>query len=319
VESILAQTYPHFDLLVLDNNSTDNTVPWLKTLTDARIRLQTSASSLSMVDSWARITSVPRQEFMTIIGHDDTLDPGFLAAVKDLIDRHPDAGLYQTGFRFINPDGQTIRYSKPVPEIEKPADYLRGRFEFQRDITGTGYVTRSADYDRVGGIPPFERLAFADDALWLSLMSGRYKAAEPSPFCAVRHHPKKESVSIDWSEILVGLNRLSDFVQSYVENDAETKAAAEAYSDGFMLAYHRNLYIRALVDASHTGGKVSSADYARLVSSLKKCAPAVGEGALRHSLQVRIIEMLTASPLRVSVPHLWSAYHRFKYRARKHA
>ena len=77
MESILSQTYPHFELLVLDNQSTDNTVPWLKSLADPRIRLQTSASSLSMVDSWARITSVPKQEFMTIIGHDDTARSGF--------------------------------------------------------------------------------------------------------------------------------------------------------------------------------------------------------------------------------------------------
>jgi hypothetical protein len=38
---------------------------------------------------------------------------------------------------------------------------------------------RSADYDRVGGIPPFEKLFFADDALWLSLLSGSCKMADP--------------------------------------------------------------------------------------------------------------------------------------------
>jgi hypothetical protein len=271
-----------------------------------------------MVDSWARITGVTKQEYMTVIGHDDELDPGFLEAIKNLIDRHPAAGLYQTGFRLINTDGGTIRFSRPVPERESPADYLQGRFTFERDITGTGYVMRSADYDRVGGIPPFERLSFADDALWLSLMQGRYKAAESAPLCAVRLHPKKESASMGWSDTLVGLNRLSDFLQSYVENDVEARKVALTYRDSFMLTYHRNLYIWALVDACHAGIRIKPADYRRIVSSLKKCAPAVA-GALRRSPKVLAIEMLNASPLKISVPPLWSAYNRLKFRARKHA
>ena len=269
-----------------------------------------------MVDSWARITSVPKQEFMTIIGHDDLLDPGFLAAIKNLIERHPEAGLYQTAFRLINSDGETIRHSHRVPEHETPAEYLRGRFDYKRDITGTSYAMRSADYDRVGGIPQFERLSFADDALWLSLMLGSYKAADPSPLCAVRLHPDKESASMGWSNTLVGLNRLSEFLQRYVGGDAEAKAVVQAHCDSFMLAYHRNFYIRALVDACHTGGRVSSADYQRIVTSLKKCAPSVA-GAMRHSPPVLALEVLNASPLRMSVPYLWGAYNHLKFRTRK--
>ena len=143
-----------------------------------------------------------------------------------------------------------------VPEHETPAEYLRGRFDYKRDITGTSYAMRSADYDRVGGIPQFERLSFADDALWLSLMLGSYKAADPSPLCAVRLHPDKESASMGWSNTLVGLNRLSEFLQRYVGGDAEAKAVVQAHCDSFMLAYHRNFYIRALIDACHTGGRV---------------------------------------------------------------
>lgn len=318
VSSILAQTYPHFDLLVLDNQSTDNTVPWLKTVTDDRLHLQTSDSALSIVESWGRITGVAKQEFMTIIGHDDMLDPGFLAAIKNLIERYPEAGLYQTGFRLIDLNGDTIRYSKPVPERETPADYLRGRFEFKRDITATGFVMRSADYDRLGGIPKFERLAFADDALWLSLMSGRYKIAEPQRLFAMRLHPKKESQSMGWSNILVGLDRLSDFLRNYIKNDAAAQNVMQLYGDRFMLAYHRNLYIWALVEACYSGSRIKSADYDCIVSSLKKCAPSVA-GALRHSPVVMVIETLNASPLRVIVPHLWSAYNMLKFRSRKHA
>lgn len=191
VESILAQTYPRLDLIILDNQSTDNTLSWLKSQTDSRIRLYSSTSALSIVESWARVKDVVKQEYMTLIGHDDKLDPDFLGAIKRLIDHYPDAKLYQTGSRFIDSDGRTIRSCRRVPERETPAQYLEGRFTFQRDITGTGTVMRSADYDRLGGIPHFERLFFADDALWLSLMQGGYKAYDPTELFAVRMHSKK--------------------------------------------------------------------------------------------------------------------------------
>jgi glycosyltransferase involved in cell wall biosynthesis len=313
VESILAQTYSHFDLLVLDNQSTDNTVPWLKSLTDSRIRLYSSSSALSIVDSWARIVGVEKQEYMTLIGHDDMLDPGFLDAIKSLIDRHPDAKLYQTGSRFIDSGGKTIRSCRPVPEREIPGQYLEGRFTYQRDITGTGVVMRSADYDRLGGIPHFERLFFADDALWLSLMQGSYKAYDSTELFAVRMHAKKESTTkpSSWPSLLLGLNQFSDFLQGYIQQDGEARVAVANHAAGFMLRYHHNLYIMALVDACQSGSQIDPAITERITASLARCAPSAGQAALRGSPKVAAIAALNATPLRRTVPHLWRAYHRF--------
>ena len=312
VESILSQSYPHFDLVVLDNQSTDNTVPWLKSLTDARIRLYRSSAPLSIVDSWARAVSVEKQEYMTLIGHDDTLDPGFLDAIKALIDRYADAKLYQTGSRFIDSGGRTIRSCRPAPRRETPAQYLEGRLTYQRDITGTGVVMRSADYDRLGGIPHFERLFFADDALWLSMMQGSYKAYDPAELFAVRMHAKKQSTTMPsaWPSLLLGLNQFSDFLQDYVARDTEACAAVAKYADGFMLRYHQNLYILALVEACQSGRKIDSVITRKIAASLAKCAPAAA-GRLRRSPKVAAVEALNATPLRPAVPYLWNAYHRF--------
>jgi glycosyltransferase involved in cell wall biosynthesis len=312
VESILAQTYPHFDLVVLDNQSTDNTVAWLKSRTDSRIRLYGSSSALSIVDSWARVVGVEKQEYMTLIGHDDVLDPGFLDTIKGLIDRHPEAKLYQTGLRLINSSGQKIRSCKPVPERETPAQYLEGRFTYRRDITGTGIVMRSRDYDRLGGLPHFERLFFADDALWLSLMQGGYKAYDPAELAAVRMHGKKESTTKPsaWRSLLLGLNQFSDFLQGYIQHDREARAAVASHATAFMLRYHQNLYILALVEACQSGRKIDPAVTEQIAASLAKCAP-VAAGALQSSPKVAAIAALNATPFRPVLPHLWEAYHRF--------
>ena len=317
VESILRQTYPHFELNVLDNQSSDNTMPWLKSLTDSRVRLWTSSSALSIEDSWARIKCIDKQEFMTLIGHDDILDSGFLAATKTLIDRHPDAALYQTGSRLINSDSKTIRSCRSVPDCETAAQYLSARFTFQRDIFGTGYVMRSADYDRIGGIPSFEKLFFADDALWLSLLLGSYKASDPAEHFAVRIHPKSESASLPsaWSSILRGLNQFTEFLHRYIENDEAARTVTVALEPEFLLAYHRNAYIYALVEACQSNQKIDHAVLEHIEASLAASAPSVAN-SLRRSTKVAIIEGLNASPLRGQVPRLWNAYYKLKTMAR---
>ncbi|MFC7702461.1 glycosyltransferase family 2 protein [Bradyrhizobium sp. GCM10028915] len=316
VESILAQRYPHFDLVVLDNQSTDNTVPWLKSLRDSRIRLYGSSSPLSIVDSWRRVVGIERQEYMTLIGHDDLLDPGFLETIQRTIERYPDAKLYQTGSRLIDTSGNTIRSCRPTPERETPAQYLQGRFTYKRDITGTGVVMRSVDYDRVGGIPAFERLFFADDALWLSLMQGGYKAFDPNELFSIRMHPKKESTTkpSSWPALLLGLNQFAEFLKAYAAGDSQASVAVANEGTSFMLRYHQNLYILALVEASQSGQRIEPATTSRISESLRNCAPAAAD-LLRNSFSLRAVEALNAGPLRRTVPLLWGAYHRYWMRA----
>ncbi len=315
VESILGQSYPNFELVVLDNQSTDGTLPWLQGLTDERVRVLTSSSSLSIVDSWARIKGVEKQEFMTLIGHDDILGPEFLMTIKGLIERYPNAALYQTGSRLINSEGNTIRSCRPVPERETAVEYLAARFAFNRDIFGTGYVMRSLEYERLGGIPPFERLFFADDALWLSMMRCSYKISDPAEHFAVRVHSRSESASLPsvWSSILKGLNQFTEFLHDYIKEDAEVRAITETHEPAFLLTYHRNVLIYALVEACAAGRIIDSEVTKSIELSLASSAPSVA-GDLHTSPKVRIIEMLNASPLRAVIPLLWHFYYKMKNR-----
>ncbi len=316
VDSILAQTYPHFDLIVLDNQSTDNTLEWLRSLRDERVRIHTSSSSLSIVDSWARVKDVPKQEFMTIIGHDDLLDPEYLATIKRLIDRHPESALYQTGARLINSDGNTIRPCIAVPELEIASEYLTARFTFNRDTFGTGFVMRSADYDRIGGIPAFEKLFFADDALWLSLMGTASKACDSGEYFSVRVHPKSESASLPsvWASILTGLGQFSDFLAMFVQTNADARKVYLEFGPDFMLTYHHNACIFALVEASEAGRRIDSSTVDRLENSLKQTAPSRA-GRLFKSPKVAAIAVLNASPFRFAVPMLWRLYSSRKMRS----
>jgi glycosyltransferase involved in cell wall biosynthesis len=316
VESVLAQTHQNLELIVLDNQSADQTVQWIESLRDPRIRVYRSDAPLTIDASWARALKVEKREYMTLIGHDDVFDPGFLAAIARLIEQHPTAGLWQTGARLINSEGRRIRACRAVGNHEVPADYLAARFAGKRDVFGTGYVMRSADYQRVGGIPSFERLLFADDALWLSLMEGTYKANDPSELFSVRIHPKSESASMPslWTSLITGLRQFMSFLREYRKREPGVAPTIDQDGPGFLLNYYRNVYIFALVEASQRGVRIDPLVTERIVGALDEDAPG-SRSRFGASFKVRAVEALNASVVRRTVPYLWNSYYRIRTRA----
>lgn len=189
VESILAQTYSNFDLLVLDNNSSDGTSEWIQSLDDSRIKLFPSGKDLSIEENWNRIVTVPKNEFITLIGHDDLLHPDYLDTMDGLIQQHPSASLYQTHFNYIDSSGQLVRPCKPMAEIQYVHEFLDCQMNQALDSTGTGYMMRSKDYVNLGGISPeYPKLIFADYELWVKLISKSYKATSEKICFSYRLH-----------------------------------------------------------------------------------------------------------------------------------
>ncbi len=197
VNSILSQSYPHFNLNILDNASTDGTSEWLKTITDERLIIYPAAEPLTIEKNWARILTVPKNEFMTCIGHDDILLPGYLEEMNALIQQYPDASLYQSHFNFIDAKGDLIRPCKAVNEIQYPKDFLRHILAMSIDVNGTGFMVRSADYDKMGGIPAYPNLLFADFTLWLEFCRVSYKVTSARNCFSYRLHHSMTTTSPD--------------------------------------------------------------------------------------------------------------------------
>jgi len=200
VESVLAQTYPNFELVVLDDASTDGTRDWLAGVGDRRVRVcPAPARHLGIVDNWARIRTLPKNEFLTILGQDDLLDPDYLSVVTALIHEQPDASLYHAHFRFMDAAGRVRRSCGPLPARETAGAWLSDlcRPGARDNLHATGYVARSADYDAVGGIPGFENLLFADYVLWLRLAHRSYKATAPDACFSCRLHERSVSGAAD--------------------------------------------------------------------------------------------------------------------------
>jgi glycosyltransferase involved in cell wall biosynthesis len=297
VDSVLAQSLDNFEIAVLDNCSCDGSVQWLTGLDDPRIKIYPAATPLSIQDNWARALEVPKHEFMTLLSHDDVLDPNYLEVMDRLIRDNPDAGLYQAHFRLIDEEGRVLRPCIPMPFRETAAEFLTARCNWQRDTFGTGYMMRSSDYDAVGGIPNFEKLLFADDALWLLLMRGSWKATAAETCFSYRMHTQSASHQAGWQSRLRSITQFLEFMEEYKKQDP---AVERAFREGFSCFQHHCQHIRAsysflLVQATKQNVRLESPTAREAVVELSHVQPSLAKEI--DNWKIRVREFINRNPV----------------------
>src|SRR5258708_7569819 len=93
VESILAQTLGDFELIMIDDASTDGSPEILARFTDPRCRLLTNANNLGAAETKNRGIAEARGEFLAFLDADDVATPQRLARQLEWLRAHPAVGL----------------------------------------------------------------------------------------------------------------------------------------------------------------------------------------------------------------------------------
>jgi len=75
IQSVLDQTYPHYEIIVADNASTDNSVDVVQSFKDDRIRLIRNRYNIGFAPNLQRATMYARNEFINLLSADDQMKP----------------------------------------------------------------------------------------------------------------------------------------------------------------------------------------------------------------------------------------------------
>ncbi|MFH0883561.1 MAG: glycosyltransferase [bacterium] len=108
IESVLRQTESDWELLLIDDNSSDNTREIMALYQgDPRIRLfHTNSIGLLGVANLALIES--RGKYFVRLDGDDYLDENALMVMKSFLDRHPDSALVFPDFFLVDEQGNVL-------------------------------------------------------------------------------------------------------------------------------------------------------------------------------------------------------------------
>jgi glycosyltransferase involved in cell wall biosynthesis len=110
IDSLLAQTYRDFELIICDNASTDSTAKICQDYVarDPRVRYHRQPANVGPAANYNACFELARGELFRWHAHDDMCEPDHLAACVDALDSDRDAVLAFPGTVIVDESGQTI-------------------------------------------------------------------------------------------------------------------------------------------------------------------------------------------------------------------
>src|SRR5581483_7063205 len=108
VQSVLDQTFTDFELLLVDDASTDGTVAVVERLGDDRIRLLRNERNLGQVPSLNRGLREARGEIVARIDADDVSQPSRLERQLAVLDSDPHVGLVGSWLTLVDERGRRV-------------------------------------------------------------------------------------------------------------------------------------------------------------------------------------------------------------------
>lgn len=198
VEGVRAQTFCDFEIVALDDGSTDGTREWLAGQPDLRVVL--NERNLGTYGTLNRgLELVGDAEFVAVLNDDDVWAPEKLARQVELMDRRPEVALVHTGGHFLNgagerTEGNPLGFAWPtlVDEVTRATPFL----VFENKIIASAALARTAALGECGG---FDEGYFGsgDWDMWWRLALDHPVGFVPDDLTGYRVHGANASHKLD--------------------------------------------------------------------------------------------------------------------------
>ena len=204
IASALAQTFSQFELLVVDDGSSDSTLAvareWEQR--DRRVRVFTQKNGGV---ARARNTAIghARGRFFALLDSDDIWLPGYLAAQMSMFERFPAAGVVTCNARNLGgpDDGALVLPGAPAPRQIS----LQEMLEDETAVCILSVIRREV-YDAIGGFDGNLR-SNEDYDYWIrAALAGAVFIYNPEPLGFYRRRP--DSLSANQIGMFVGIRRV---------------------------------------------------------------------------------------------------------------
>ena len=124
IQSVLNQTYRDFELLVVDDASTDDTLDRVRAIDDPRIRLATFPNNVGLAEYLNRGLDIIDTELVARMDGDDIAEPDWLETGIHVLDTMPEVGICSFGFQFFGAKTSLVRF--PEHHEDSKAQMLFG-------------------------------------------------------------------------------------------------------------------------------------------------------------------------------------------------
>lgn len=110
IESVLQQSYRDFELLLVDDASTDDTLAKVRSIDDPRIHIAAFDNNVGLAENLNRGLALIDTEYVARMDGDDIAEPYWLEHEVAVLDSHPDIGICSGGFERFGTAKSLVRF-----------------------------------------------------------------------------------------------------------------------------------------------------------------------------------------------------------------
>jgi glycosyltransferase involved in cell wall biosynthesis len=197
IESVLAQQFTDFELLVVDDASIDHTAAVAQTFAarDPRIQVTVHPVNTGMVNNWNYCLKQARGEFVKFLFGDDRLcGPTALGRMVSLLEAHPSASLAASARIIFDDQSRVLDLYRDLPDglHEGRSIITSVLLANGKNLVGepSAVLFRKKDGDR-GFDPRYRQVV--DVEMWFHLLEKGDLIYTGEPLCAFRSHALQET------------------------------------------------------------------------------------------------------------------------------
>jgi glycosyltransferase involved in cell wall biosynthesis len=219
IASVLEQTFDDFEVLIIDDCSTDGTEAILKryALRNPRIRFGVNRENLGMVNNWNLCLEEARGKYVKyLFGDDLLLSKDALRRMLSIFETDKSISLVTSSRRIIDSKSNTIGIKSPFKQdlIAHGTKLINLCLARQDNLIGEPTAVMFRKSDAVRGFRP-EYTQIVDLEMWFHLLEKGDFAYIREPLCAFRIHPRQQTINNRSSPLSV-LNDVFQLNEEYL-------------------------------------------------------------------------------------------------------
>jgi glycosyltransferase involved in cell wall biosynthesis len=157
IASVLAQTYTNFELIVIDDGSTDDTASVVQGFTDSRIRYIKNDTNRGLAVRRSESLTYAQGKYVAILDSDDIwCSTDKLAKQVEVLENNPNCAVVGTFITIINSDGEEV--TKTTYQVTDTD--IRNNILVRNQFAHSSVLMRKAVLDKT---PGYSSLAVAED------------------------------------------------------------------------------------------------------------------------------------------------------------
>ncbi|HAA14538.1 MAG TPA: hypothetical protein DCE41_23775, partial [Cytophagales bacterium] len=194
IDSVIAQTYPHWELLIADDGSKDDTKAIIDGYQDPRIKAHHNEANQGYPATCNKLLALATGDYLTFQDADDYSTPDRLALLLQAFENQPNLGMVGSAIQIVTEAGEVLRTDTKPESYEE----IKSVVEEKNPFCGAALMVTREVYNHIGGYRPYFLSLRYQDFDWSSRIMENYPAMNlPQPLYYYRQNAGSNSKKIN--------------------------------------------------------------------------------------------------------------------------